>query len=106
MIRDNVDVLPYEYEKYVINGVKNQNLDSDNRITFMGIAYRLCIKDKEEIFEEFAGEDDMNVMLAALDKLAGLNREKTLKIIERRLKVAEGDSKEELLSLRALIAEQ
>ncbi|MCD8491005.1 MAG: HEAT repeat domain-containing protein [Geovibrio sp.] len=106
MIRDNVDVLPYEYEKYVINGVKNQNLDSDNRITFMGIAYRLCIKDKEEIFEEFAGEDDMNVMLAALDKLAGLDREKTLKIIERRLKVAEGDSKEELLSLRALIAEQ
>ncbi|MCD8567149.1 MAG: HEAT repeat domain-containing protein [Geovibrio sp.] len=70
MIRDNVDVLPYEYEKYVINGVKNQNLDSDNRITFMGIAYRLCIKDKEEIFEEFAGEDDMNVMLAALDKLS------------------------------------
>jgi|GEM_PF-4428857 len=106
MIRDNVDVLPFEYEKYVINGVKDQNLDSDNRITFMGIAFRLCLKDKEDIFEEFVGEEDMNVMLAALDKLAVLNRERAIKIIERRLKVAEDDVKEELLSLKALIAEQ
>ena len=105
MLRDEVDVLPFEYEKYVLNGVKDKNLDIEDRIAFMGIAYRLCLKDKDKIFEEFAEESDLDLVLAAIDKLATINKQRAIEILERKIKLAGSGLKDDLLNLKMLITE-
>jgi HEAT repeat protein len=106
MIRAKVKRLPEETEKFIIAGMKNQNIETDHRITFMGILARLDMDGKEDIFEELSRDEEMNIVLSALDKLAVIDRDRTVKIIERKLKVAEGDTKEELINLMSLIMEQ
>ncbi|WP_022849675.1 HEAT repeat domain-containing protein [Limisalsivibrio acetivorans] len=103
--RENVSELPEESVSFIIESARNQNLSTDERITFMRIISVLGADGKEKILEELAYEDDMNLMLSSLDELSGSNLEKALKIIDRRLKVAEGDLKDELINLKEYLAE-
>lgn len=106
MIRDKIDSLPDDYEKYVLSGMKNPDFDTDSRIAFMSIVFRLALPEKEEIFTELARDGDESLMLAALYKLAELNKNSALAIIDAKLESAEGEAAKELENLRYIVAEQ
>jgi hypothetical protein len=106
MVRDGISSLPNNYEQYVLDGVRNTDFDTDSRIAFMSIVFRLSIPNKEEFFAELALEKDESIMFASIYKLAELNKVLAIKIIEEKLEDAEGDTASELENLRYIVAGQ
>lgn len=91
LARNDIKHLDEEYTKFILNNLKNTDIASDERLTFLYIIAGIDMPGKEALYEELASDENENIAMTAIETLAKTNRQKAVKITETKLKLAEGE---------------
>jgi len=103
--REGILSLDEEHTKFMLNNLKNLNGYAEERLTFLYIISKLDVPKKESLYEELAADDNEDIALTALEHLAVINRDRAIKLIENKLKLAESDQKINLSAMLDSIKE-
>ncbi|ADD69473.1 hypothetical protein Dacet_2719 [Denitrovibrio acetiphilus DSM 12809] len=97
--RENIHRLDEIHTKFMLNNLKNLNGYAEERLTFLYIVSKLDISSKESLYEELAADDSEDIALTALEHLADIDRPRAVKMIEKKLKLADGEHSRTLTAL-------
>jgi len=103
--KENIHTLDEEHTKFMLNNLKNLNGYAEERVTFLYIISKLNVPSKESLYEELASDKNEDLALTALEHLAEINRPRAVKLIEKKMKLAEPDHKRNLMGLLETIKE-
>lgn len=98
--REEINSLGEEHFKFILNNLKNLSGYDDERLSFLYIVSKLDVPDKESLYEELASDDSEIISLTAFEKLAMVNKPRAVKMLEKKIKLADGEHK---LNLEALL---
>jgi hypothetical protein len=91
--RADVHELDEEHTKFIINNLTDRDGMEDERITLLYIVSKLNIDCKEAIYEELTSDVSETIVLQAFEYLAGINNEKAVRLLEKKIKMAEPELK-------------
>ncbi|MGD9807342.1 MAG: HEAT repeat domain-containing protein [Deferribacterales bacterium] len=103
--RENIEQLDEIHTKFMLNNLKNLNGYAEERLTFLYIIAKLNIPDKETLYEELASDDNEDLSLTAIEHLADIDKDRAVRLIENKLKLAEGEHSRNLSALLDSIKE-
>jgi len=103
--RENIEQLDEVHTKFMLNNLKNLNGYAEERLTFLYIVSKLDVPHKESLYEELASDENEDIALTALEHLADIDQERAISIIDKKLKLAEGEHRRNLSALMDSIKE-
>jgi hypothetical protein len=96
--REGVKQLEEEHVKFILRILKNSDNLEDERMTLLYIVSQLEMDGKEELYEELGADKSEPLSLQAFEYLAEINRERAVKLVEKKIKMADGDYRRMLIS--------
>ena len=90
---------------YIAQLIKNTDLEAETRITLMNAISFCDYGDKEALFTGVSHDEDINLVMNAIELLSRVNKDRALKLLDSRLKGADTELEESLNNLKAMIAE-
>ncbi|PLX67060.1 MAG: hypothetical protein C0603_10380 [Denitrovibrio sp.] len=97
--REKISQLDEVHTKFMLNNLKNLNGYAEERLTFLYIISKLDISSKDSLYEELASDENEDIALTALEHLAENNRDRAIKLIEKKIKMADDDHQANLTAL-------
>jgi HEAT repeat protein len=103
--REQINTLDEKHTKFMLNNLKTLDGYSEERLTFLYIVSKLDIPEKASLYEELASDANEDIALTALEHLTEIDKPKTINIIEKKIKLAEGEHRRNLTALLDSIKE-
>lgn len=97
--KNQIHHLDEEHTKFILSNLRNLDGYADERLTFLYIISNLDIPGKESIYEELASDINENISMTAIEHLSQIDRDKAVRITEKKLKMAEGETRRMLANL-------
>lgn len=100
MAREELDRLDEEHTKFIMNNLENRECDDDTRSAMLCIVDHMDLADKNAIYEGLTSDSSEAVALQAFEYLASLDRERACKLIDKKIKMADGEFRRTLENLK------
>ena len=101
--RNDIHKLDEEHTKFMLSNLRNLDGYPEERLTFLQIVSHLDIPDKASLYEELASDANENISLTALEHLAVTNRDRAIRLTEKKLKMADGEFRRMLQGLLEIL---
>ncbi|MGA1846610.1 HEAT repeat domain-containing protein [Deferribacter abyssi] len=92
--------IPKEAISFLKKIINSNDSDIETKVEIVNILSSLQFDNKEKFFEDLCDNKDKELVMIAFDVLFSLNKEKAIKLLNKKIKVSTSDEKEVLLNIK------